>query len=278
MSLYCKDATTGSTLRVRGSRVRPERYRVVANVRGQEFDPGKPFAMPLAGGVDLGSTGGAFPTYRNVTENCRVTNNGDRTSCSGEGVPPTPTPTPTPTPVPTPTPCVPFSVSNGKGGTYTDNCNGTVTDSTSGLIWEKKTDDGGIHDKDDTYTWTAVNASPWPFTGTAATVFLATLNTVPCFAGFCDWRLPTIDELSGRSDGGIATGGIVDLTVPGCTGGGSPRINAIFGPTRCSYYWSSAETISSGPNVAWSVDFYNGNVVIYGKTYDIFVRAVRSGS
>ena len=159
---------------------------------------------------------------------------------------------------------------------YNDLGNGVIKDQRTGLFWEKKSDDGSIHDWDNAYSWST--GSPWNFDGTAATVFLATLNTVPCFAGFCDWRLPTIDELSGRSDGGIATGGIVDLTVPGCTGGGSPRINAIFGPTRCSYYWSSAETISSGPNVAWSVDFYNGNVVIYGKTYDIFVRAVRSGS
>jgi len=52
--------------------------------------------------------------------------------------PPTPTPTP-----PTPTPGV-FSVDNGKGGTYTDNCNGTVTDSTTGLVWEKKTDDSSV--------------------------------------------------------------------------------------------------------------------------------------
>ena len=171
----------------------------------------------------------------------------------------------------TPTPCAVHAP-------YTDNGDGTVSDS-CGLIWEKKTNDSGIHYRHTQFGWS--NADGFPdnsFSGTAKTVFLATLNTPPCFAGSCNWRLPTIEELSGRSDGGIATGGIVDLTVPGCTGGGSPRINAIFGPTRCSYYWSSAETISSGPNVAWSVDFYNGNVVIYGKTYDIFVRAVRSGS
>ena len=29
----------------------------------------------------------------------------------------------------------------------------TVFDHQTGLEWEKKTDDGGIHDKDNTYTW-----------------------------------------------------------------------------------------------------------------------------
>ena len=151
-----------------------------------------------------------------------------------------------------------------------------MTDSSTGLIWEQKTDDGGVHDKDNTYSWTAVNASPWPFNGTAVSVFLATLNTAPCFAGFCDWRLPTIVELSGRSDEGTATGGIVDFTAPACTGG-SPCINAIFGPTRNWFYWSSS-AYPSYPSYAWFVYFSNGNVTFTPKVNDLFVRAVRSGS
>jgi len=160
---------------------------------------------------------------------------------------------------------VPFSVSNGKGGTYTDNCNGTVTDSTSGLIWEKKTDDGGIHDKDDTYTWSTGDNS---FNGTAATVFLATLNTAPCFAGSCDWRLPTIVEWSGQEAIGFATGGIIDLTVA------APVINAIFGPTASRNYWSSSS--QADPAFAWTVNFLNGyDSNNLGKTGTYYVRAVR---
>jgi hypothetical protein len=194
--------------------------------------------------------------------------------CSDEVVrlnqPPAPTPTPTPTPdgTPTPTPCAVHAP-------YTDNGDGTVSDS-CGLIWEKKTDDGGVHDKDNTYTWTAVNVSPWPFDGTAATVFLATLNTAPCFAGSCDWRLPTLVELGGQEAVGTATGGIVDLTAPGC-GNSSPCINAIFGPTASSYYWSSS-TYQDFPYFAWGVNFGSGNVGYDYKANDGFVRAVRSGS
>ncbi len=173
-------------------------------------------------------------------------------------------------------------VSNGKGGTYTDNGNGTVTDSTSGLVWEKKTHDGSIHDVDNIYTWMSSSGSS--FNGTAATVFLATLNTAPCFAGSCAWRLPTIIELSGQEATGIANGGIVDLTAQGC-GRGWACINAIFGPTRADgiehgfvgLYWSSSTYEGSSPYSAWSVDFQNGSGTYGNKTDPNYVRAVRTG-
>lgn len=36
---------------------------------------------------------------------------------------------------------------------FTDNGDGTITDNRTGLMWEKLSDDGSIHDKDTTYTW-----------------------------------------------------------------------------------------------------------------------------
>jgi hypothetical protein len=41
----------------------------------------------------------------------------------------------------------------GLAGAYTDNGNGTITDTGTGLMWEKLSDDGTIHDKDTAYTW-----------------------------------------------------------------------------------------------------------------------------
>ena len=38
------------------------------------------------------------------------------------------------------------------GNRFTDNADGTVTDHLSGLVWEKKTDDDSVHDKDNSYT------------------------------------------------------------------------------------------------------------------------------
>jgi hypothetical protein len=68
---------------------------------------------------------------------------------------------------------------------YTDNGDGTITDNNTGLVWEKKdTTCPGIHCWTDQYT-----------SATAFTTFITALNTAPCFAGHCDWRLPNVKEL-----------------------------------------------------------------------------------
>jgi hypothetical protein len=138
---------------------------------------------------------------------------------------------------------------------YQDNGDGTVTDFDMGLQWEQKTDDGTVHDKDNSfYPWTATIGGTAP-SGTAFTVFLGTLNngtssdataTSGCFAGHCDWRLPAIEELSA----------IVDCS------SGSPCIDqAVFGPMSDALpdnnFWS-ATTSASDPTYAWLVNFMSG--------------------
>ena len=41
----------------------------------------------------------------------------------------------------------------GLARAYIDNGDGTITDTQTGLMWEKLRDDGSIHDKDNSYTW-----------------------------------------------------------------------------------------------------------------------------
>lgn len=88
----------------------------------------------------------------------------------------------------------------------------TILDHQTGLEWEKKDGVGGgvnlldPHDVDNTYQWCAGGTLPAPctnlnnpFDGNAATDFLAVLNggsTDTCYAGHCDWRLPTAEEMA----------------------------------------------------------------------------------
>lgn len=58
-----------------------------------------------------------------------------------------------------------------------------VRDRATGLIWEIKTTDGSIHDRERMFNWDDAHET-----------FLATLNEKR-FGGFSDWRLPTTDEL-----------------------------------------------------------------------------------
>jgi Protein of unknown function (DUF1566) len=169
-----------------------------------------------------------------------------------------------PGPTPTPANC-------GTAGPYTDTCRGTILDRSTRLEWEKKTRDSGIHSLDNTYTWTVSYSN---FDGTVMSTFLSTLNTPPCFAEHCDWRLPTIEEFAGPGVTDYpfdATGGIVDQTVPGC-GSRLPCINAIFGPTQANYYWSSSSYFTSS---VWVAGFYYGSAGTSGKGSYGYVRAVR---
>jgi len=144
-------------------------------------------------------------------------------------------------------------------------------------MWEKKTGISGtanpsdVHDVNNTYTWSAAS----PFTdpsGTLYTNFLFHLNDLltpndgtatPCFAGYCDWRIPTIGEL--RSI----------LPAPSPTCASSPCIDPAFWPTQASLYWSSSSLTS--PNTAWDVNFGNGDVNFGFKDDGLYARAVRGG-
>jgi hypothetical protein len=149
---------------------------------------------------------------------------------------------------------------------WVDNGDGTVTDNLTGLQWEKKTNDATIHDVANPYTW---SASGTLADGTAFTGFLAPLNAGACFAGQCDWRLPTLQEL-----------GTILLPEPyPCTT--NPCIDAAFGAVPMGserLNWSSTGYWID-PNLVFFMDFANGYVGFHTRVFPggRSVRAVRGG-
>jgi len=145
------------------------------------------------------------------------------------------------------------SGSSCDGSRFMDRGDGTVTDRLTGLQWEKKTDDGTIHDRDDRLAWTTTGA---PADGPVFTTFLAGLNNA-CFAGHCDWRLPTLTELQPILLGQYPDGGI----------------DQAFGPVG-DYYWTASEQ-TNVPDVAWVLSFLDGSRALVDKDTTFAVRAVR---
>lgn len=151
---------------------------------------------------------------------------------------------------------------------YRDNGDGTVTDFDTGLMWEQKTGEvGGVcfATPDAPHCVNVV----FPFAATAPFVneFLngvgSNLEVIEFrFAGYFDWRLPTIFELMA----------IVDVTVPSC-GFLNPCIDPVFGPTTLGGYWS-ATTYAADRDRAW-VQYFDTGLTTRPKSDSFHVRAVR---
>jgi hypothetical protein len=165
---------------------------------------------------------------------------------------------------------------------FFDNGDGTVTDNQTGLQWEQKDTAFGSgvnladpHDVDNEYTWSNSSGPP---DGPAFTDFLGNLNNCTStngtavtnggFAGHCDWRLPTSQELDT----------IHDMTQGFCNGGplGQPCIDPIFGPTAWHRYWSDT-TQDGQPANAWGEYFGTCCYTNSQKINPNYVRAVRTG-
>lgn len=141
-----------------------------------------------------------------------------------------------------------------------------IWDRVTNLIWEVKTDDGGLQDKDWTFRWGATTGGTGCLGGTNCntTNYIAALNgaSVCPVTGAGVWRLPTRRELLS----------IVDHNRS------SPSIDTAYFPyTVSGYYWSS-DSYTPYPAYAWGVVFSNGDTSLAdNQTVSVSVRLVRSG-
>ena len=148
-----------------------------------------------------------------------------------------------------------------------------IQDTHSGLTWELKTDQEGLHDWHNTYSW---------FNPTQAHVELdyrgsanvGSCNSSQCdtwsivaavnqedFCGFDDWRMPSKDEMFSISD-------LRKAKSP-------PTIDVEYFPhAQAAEYWT-ANDYSFQPDAAWAWSFRHGLDRVDWKKSPKFVRLVR---
>jgi hypothetical protein len=151
-------------------------------------------------------------------------------------------------------------------GAFVDNGDGTITDPTTGLMWEKKDEAGELHDRD----------TQFDQTGDLASVFewIAEVNAEggTGFAGHDDWRLPTIDELQTIIRHDVAHPALADTFHDACEEGCTVDTCSC---TSSGSHWTSTGYAFFDPDYSWTVNFFDGQTAADAKFQLNFVRLVR---
>lgn len=156
---------------------------------------------------------------------------------------------------------------------YIDNESHCVWDNTTGLVWEIKTEDGGLRDKDNTYTWFNENRivnnndaglqNGGKCSGDISCDSDAYIKAVnkSALCGYTDWRLPTANELLG----------IVDFSVaqPG------PTIDQNYFFETVPDNYLTSDSYSAGSAVVRVISFSSGAPFFSLKSTPAYIRLVR---
>lgn len=155
---------------------------------------------------------------------------------------------------------------------YIDNGKGIITDTETGLQWMRfslgqKWIDNACIGEAEKHNWKeAQNAAE-------------NLNRQDGYAGYCDWRVPTKEELVTLVYSSTGLPKTWNDTGDLCKGNYEyPTIyQPVFPNTPSAWFWSSSSWCSDPCSVAWGVNFYRGNVVALNKVDFFHVRLVRGG-
>lgn len=147
---------------------------------------------------------------------------------------------------------------------FTDNGNGTVTDSITGLVWDQCP--RGL-----STTTTACDTGTAQTYSWAAALTEAVTRNAANYKGFHDWRLPNLNELESliQLDSYTAGQAATDVSV-------FPHTPVTGDAWGYGGHWTSTSDAFSASD-AWTVDFSDGYIVTYTKTDANFVRLVRGG-
>ncbi|HZR81812.1 MAG TPA: DUF1566 domain-containing protein [Candidatus Binatia bacterium] len=145
---------------------------------------------------------------------------------------------------------------------FVDNGDGTISDLRTGLMWEKLSDDGTIHDKDKDFFWPNHLAK-------------ATQLNQQGFAGYTDWRIPNVNELQTLVNYGANNLATWSAFNTGCYPGCTVLTCSCTGNVFYRYWTSSSSEIY--PYRPWSVEFSRGEVSVTGVLNQA-ARGVRGGS
>ncbi len=122
--------------------------------------------------------------------------------------------------------------------------NGTVKDTKTHLMWKQEPEVGK-------YTWADA---------------MKKFGSNVSFAGYDDWRMPTIDELKT----------LLSEDEDEDEDDAQQRLNQVVFWGLSGTFWSASPNVDYG-DYAWYVDFYDGDDGWYGKDNAFQVRLVRSG-
>lgn len=125
-----------------------------------------------------------------------------------------------------------------------------VRDNVTGLVWEVKTADDTLQDRDRRYSQATVPA------------FIDRLN-MDFFGGYADWRMPSVKELSSIVNAGTFT----------------PAIDIDYFPKTQPSVYGASTIYAKNTDFEWRVNFNNGLVDVNNdpEVNSYYVRAVRDG-